>query len=69
MYWGQRMAQILNFRTQELRSGEAMGRRQDQSAEVIVFPGVRYERCAERDAASNGGERAVTRDVLELADQ
>jgi hypothetical protein len=63
------MAQILSFRTPEFRDGEATSRHQGHSAEVILFPGVRYERWAERDTASISGERGASRDVLELADQ
>lgn len=62
------MAQILNFRTPEYRSGQTAGRHEDQSAEVILFPGVRYERLSE-ESASGRDQRSSHRDVIELADQ
>lgn len=61
------MAQILSFRTPEFRSAEVTSRRDGESAEVIVFPGVRYEHWENRDAASGNDTRR--RDVIELADQ
>lgn len=61
------MAQILNFRTPEYRSGQAVGRHEDQSAEVILFPGVRYERRSEEGVGRD--DRSSHRDVIELADQ
>ena len=63
------MAQILSFRTPEFRSGTVTSRHEEHSAEVILFPGVRYERWAEGNAASGRDERSSHRDVIELADQ
>ncbi len=65
---GKQMAQILSFRTPELRSGTVTSRHEQRSAEVILFPGVRYERRADHDA-SRGVCNATPRDVIELADQ
>lgn len=65
---GKRMAQILSFRTPEFRADSAAGRREGFSAEVILFPGVRYERWSEQDATAASAERGNTRDVLELAE-
>lgn len=65
---GKHMAQILSFRTPEFRASDAVGRRAGFSAEVILFPGVRYERWGEPDATSTGAERRESRDVLELAE-
>jgi hypothetical protein len=62
------MAQILNFRTPELRSGEAGERRTSISAEIILFPGIRYERWGDPAPGSAGEQRAASRDVLELAE-
>ena len=62
------MAQILSFRTSEFRSTDAGARRAGISAEVILFPGVRYERWGERDAAAASADRDAARDVLELAE-
>ena len=66
MSWGTRMAQILSFRTPELRGTGTAGRREGSSAEVILFPGVRYERWADRDAPPSSDAHSVTRDVIEL---
>ncbi|MFA5901504.1 MAG: hypothetical protein WC829_20575 [Hyphomicrobium sp.] len=63
------MAQILSFRTPVLRSGDVQERAEGRSAEVIVFPGIRYDRWGEGDAASHSEERGVGRDVIELADR
>jgi hypothetical protein len=65
---GKNMAQILNFRTPELRSGEGDERRQSSSAEIILFPGIRYERWGEPRSGASGEQRAACRDVLELAE-
>lgn len=69
MVWGQRMAQILNFRTPEYRADETDGRPEGQPAEVILFPGVRYERWEDRDGAARSEQQRATRDVIELADR
>jgi len=61
------MAQILSFRTPELRSDDGPDRHRERSAEVILFPGVRYERW--EDAAQAAEPRRAMRDVIELADQ
>jgi hypothetical protein len=61
------MAQILSFRTPEYRSSDAGARRVGISAEVILFPGVRYERWGDHDAAATA-DRDAARDVLELAE-
>jgi hypothetical protein len=62
------MAQILSFRTPEFRSSDAGARRAGISAEVILFPGVRYERWGDHDAAATSADRDASRDVLELAE-
>ena len=67
---GKRMAQILSFRTPEFRSSEGTRQRAGISAQVIIFPGIRYERWDEAHAVtSNASEqRRTSRDVLELAE-
>jgi hypothetical protein len=64
------MAQILSFRTPEYRSSETSGPRGGVPAEVIIFPGVRYERwdAAHAVPIKSGEERRSSRDVLELAE-
>lgn len=67
---GKSMAQILSFRTPEFRSNEGSGPRAGVSAEVILFPGVRYERWDEAHAVTSNAsdQRRTSRDVLELAE-
>ncbi|HEY7669410.1 MAG TPA: hypothetical protein VH852_02125 [Hyphomicrobium sp.] len=67
------MAKILTFRPGR-RDGSALAS-QSAKAEVIVFPGVRYERWddareAEARPAPASGKRSLDRrrDVLELAE-
>jgi len=64
------MAQILSFRTPEYRSSEGSAPRAGVPAEVIIFPGVRYERwdAAHAVQLTGGEERRTSRDVLELAE-
>lgn len=64
------MAQILNFRTPESRSDEEIKREDEvRAAEVIPFPGVRYERWGKESIAQSQERHRVRRDVIELADQ
>jgi hypothetical protein len=67
---GRHMAQILSFRTPEFRSSDSAGARARVSAQVIIFPGVRYERWEEAHAVTSASadERRTSRDVLELAE-
>jgi len=73
---GEHMAKILAFRPEEQRRHEsACAAREHGSAEVIVFPGVRYERWNEagdaepmRQAATKKRRLDQRRDVLELAE-
>jgi hypothetical protein len=74
------MAKILTFRSTEPRREETSSSARDgngASAEVIVFPGVRYEHWDEPGdtgslsasaSASKERARAQRRDVLELAE-
>ena len=64
------MAQILSFRTPEFRSSDGAGMSAGVSAEVIIFPGVRYERWEESHAVTSASvdDRRTRRDVLELAE-
>jgi len=66
------MADILEFRVTEKRSRKAQGRRR-RGAEIVIFPGVRYERwdAAPSTAAVAGGGGSATgvvRDRLTLVD-
>ena len=62
------MATILEFRSQVAKYPEFAERReQRQPGEVVIFPGVRYEREAEESApAKVRGKRLRQRDRLEL---
>ena len=62
------MATILEFRTQVARYPEfAEQRDRSQSAEVVLFPGVRYERDAQAEAPTKPrSRRSRQRDRLEL---
>jgi len=69
------MAKILEFHCRETESeGAQKSGREGAPAEVIVFPGVRYERWEQPDGedAESGAEnertRAQERDRLELAE-
>ena len=70
------MAKILAFRSIELkRDGGTAHPRKQSSGQVILFPGVRYERWSERDrqraredATSKKQDTTRHRDVLELAE-
>ena len=70
------MATILTFRKLELRRHESGDTAGAVSCEVIIFPGIRYERWNEvRDEiahaatpASQASAVRLRRDVLELAE-
>jgi hypothetical protein len=69
---GDHMAKILAFRPVELKRAESDGCSR-RSAEVILFPGVRYERWSDRDVQQKCEDIATTqrrrqRDILELAE-
>jgi len=61
------MATILEFRA----SDEKLLRprhRKSGSAEIVIFPGIRYERWRERDVTSDARRSMPIRDVLKLVD-
>jgi hypothetical protein len=64
------MAKILTFQAAEMRRDESDAQARRVSAEVIVFPGVRYEHWDEAGATEASAKRqsGPRRDVLELAD-
>jgi hypothetical protein len=68
------MAQILTFRSGEMRRDESDVHSVGATAEVIVFPGVRYERWdqgseqPQHESSAKKPTRDPRRDVLELAE-
>lgn len=61
------MATILEFRV----SNERQPRRplpKSGPAEILIFPGIRYERWRERDVAAEARRSVPIRDVLKLVD-
>jgi hypothetical protein len=62
------MATILEFRASCDEAAPRPRRRKGPSAEIVIFPGIRYERWRENDASSEVGCKATTRDVLKLVD-
>lgn len=61
------MATILEFRTHDEKRLRP-GRRKSGSAEIVIFPGIRYERWRERDVGSEPRSATPARDVLKLVD-
>ena len=69
VHGGAEMATILEFRAQVARYPEFADQRdRTRSAEVVIFPGVRYERDVQPEAqpAKPRGRRSRQRDRLEL---
>jgi hypothetical protein len=62
------MATILSFKTTQRPSAAAIFRAAGMSAEIVLFPGVRYERWAETPRDTKSAKRAKRRDKLELED-
>lgn len=61
------MATILEFRASQESEQKPKARRRRRSAEIVIFPGVRYERWVDEPARPDA-ETAVARDRLVLAD-
>jgi hypothetical protein len=60
------MATILEFRSRTMR--EPARHLSGGSAEIVLFPGVRYERWAEDPQPKPKAKKARRRDLLELED-
>ncbi len=61
------MATILQFRvSQQEPEQKPRARRKRRSAQIVIFPGVRYERWAEAGAPAKA--KTIVRDVLTLVD-
>ena len=63
------MATILEFRASQEKSAKSVGRRRGDAAEIVIFPGVRYERYeAADDTQPAAPAPRIVRDTLKLAD-
>ena len=63
------MATILEFRTSgEEGASPRSRRRRGRTAEIVIFPGVRYERWREPEPAGEASMPRAPRDVLKLVD-
>ena len=62
------MATILSFKSSQRPSVASILRAAGMSAEIVLFPGVRYERWAEVPRDTKPAKRAKRRDKLELED-
>jgi hypothetical protein len=61
------MADILEFRVKPKRGVTASKRRKRRNAEIVIFPGVRYERWMEAESPS-AEVVAPQRDTLRLVE-
>jgi hypothetical protein len=59
------MATILEFRSDAERVPMKLVRRKRRSAEIVIFPGVRYEHHTGEQGASGSSSR-IERDTLKL---
>ena len=63
------MATILEFRAHQSRSSSAAGRlAAGAGAEIVFFPGVRYERWSDEPQQKPRAKKTRRRDTLELED-
>jgi hypothetical protein len=62
------MATILNFRSRSQRPASVVEAQQATGAEIIIFPGVRIERCPDRAKPSRRDRTRTQRDRLEIPD-
>lgn len=62
------MATILEFRASHDEASSRPSRRRTRTAEIVIFPGVRYERWRDGEAKSEAGKASVSRDVLKLVE-
>jgi hypothetical protein len=60
------MAMILEFPEMQVPARRRSVQRSKPTAEIILFPGVRYERWAETQAGHEAESSAIVRDRLQL---
>ena len=61
------MATILEFRSDIEKAPVKLVRRKRRTAEIVIFPGVRYQRYVTEEAEAASAPR-VERDTLKLVD-
>ena len=61
------MATILEFRSEPEKAPLKLTCRRRRTAEIVIFPGVRYERAHGDQAGSSSASR-IERDTLKLVD-
>ncbi|MDX2159018.1 MAG: hypothetical protein SFW09_21145 [Hyphomicrobiaceae bacterium] len=62
------MATILEFRASGEELRQRPTRRIGRSAEIVIFPGIRYERWQDASGQREKPPQKVTRDILKLVD-
>ena len=62
------MASILEFRRSAIHVRTLTGERTNGSADIVLFPGVRYERAEDKSVEKPRRRRARRRDHLDLED-
>lgn len=62
------MATILQFRASDEEAASRSRRRKGRSAEIVIFPGVRYERWRDAEPSKETSKPGTPRDVLKLVD-
>lgn len=62
------MATILEFRASSEEGVTRSRRRKGRTAEIVIFPGVRYERWRDPEPSSESSKPRIPRDVLKLVD-
>jgi hypothetical protein len=62
------MATILEFRSDTEKIPVKAPRRRRRSAEIVIFPGVRYERHEDPPATQPRPGRSIERDTLKLVE-
>jgi hypothetical protein len=62
------MATILEFRSEAQQPSVKAGRRRRRSAEIVIFPGVRYERTTDAPPSARASASGVERDMLILVE-
>jgi len=62
------MAEILQFRASRENASKHRGRKSPRSAEIVIFPGVRYERWPTEPMQAERKTSAMVRDALKAAE-